>query len=153
MTARYLACFSLVDRVGPVHSGHGHVGGDLHHIQGVDGAELLLLGEGGAGHAGELAVETEEVLEGDGGQGFALAGDVDALLGLDGLVQALVVAAAVHEPAGELVDDDDLPVLHHIVDVLFHDAPGLHGLVDVVGDGGVFHVGQVFQAGRIPPPF
>ncbi len=35
-------------------------------------------------------------------------------LGLDGLVQALVVAAAVHQAAGELIHNDDLAVLHHI---------------------------------------
>ena len=37
-----------------------------------------------------------------------LVGDGDALLGLDGLMQALVVAAAEHQAAGELVHDDDL---------------------------------------------
>ena len=41
---------------------------------------------------------------------LALAGDGDALLGLDGLVQPLIVAAAQHQAAGELVHDDDLAV-------------------------------------------
>ena len=70
---------------------------------------------------------------------------VDALLGLDGLVQALVVAAAEHQAAGELVDDDDLAVLDHVVDVALHRAVRLDGLVDVVGDGGVLRVGQVLD--------
>ena len=64
------------------------------------------------------------VLEGDGGQRLGLVGDGDALLGLDGLMQALVVAAAEHQAAGELVHDDDLTVLDHIVHVPLHDAAG-----------------------------
>ena len=140
-----LALHGLVDGIVVVDPGHGTVGGDLDDIQVIDGAELLLLGHGGAGHAGELAVEPEVVLEGDGGQGLILAVDADVLLGLDGLVEAGGVAAAEHETAGELIHDDDLAVLHHVVDVPLHDAVGLDGLVDVVGDGGVLGVGEVVQ--------
>ena len=64
-----------------------------------------------------FVVQAEEVLEGNGGQGFALPFHLDALLGLDGLVEALVVAAAQHQAAGEFVDDDDFAVLDHVVDV------------------------------------
>ena len=44
--------------------GQGAVGGDLDDVQLVDGTELLLLGQGRTGHAGELGVEAEVVLEG-----------------------------------------------------------------------------------------
>ena len=138
-----LARLGLVHHVRLVNAGQGPVGGDLHDVQGVDGAELLLLGHGRAGHAGELAVQAEIILEGDGGKGLGLPGHGDVLLGLDGLVQALVVPPAVHQPAGELVHDDDLAVLDHIVDVPAHHAPGLQGLVDMVGEGGVLRVGEV----------
>ncbi len=40
---------------------------------------------------------------------------------------------------------DDLPVLDDVVDVPLHDAVGLQGLVDVVGQGGVLNIRQVFQ--------
>ena len=65
---------------------------------------------------------------------------------LDGLMQTLAVAAAKHETAGELVDDDDLIVLHDIVDVALHDAVRLERLVDVVVERGVFEIGEVFEA-------
>ena len=140
-----LACLGLVHHVVVVVALVGPVGGDLHNVQLVDGAELLLLRHGGAGHAGQLVVQAEVVLEGDGGQGLVLAGHGDVLLSLDGLVQAVGVAPAEHQTAGELVHDDNLAVLHHIVDVPLHHAVGLDGLVDVVGEGSVLRVGQILH--------
>ena len=91
-----------------------------------------------AGHAGQLLVEAEVVLDGDGGQGLRLALDLDAFLGLDGLVQAVAPAAAGHQAAGVLVDDDDLVVLDDVLDVLLVEAVGLEQLgdgVDALGLG------------------
>ena len=67
------------------------------------------------------------------------------LLGLNGLVQAVAVAAAEHEAAGELVDDDDLAVFDDVVNVALHDAVRADGLIDVVHERGVFDVREVFQ--------
>ena len=75
-------------------------------VQLVDLLELGRLGLGRAGHAGQLLVHAEVVLEGDGGQRLVLALDLDAFLGLDGLVQAVGPAPAGHQAAGELVDDE-----------------------------------------------
>ena len=83
----------------------------------VDLDELLLLRLRGAGHAGELLVEAEVVLERDRRERDVLLADRDALLGLDRLVQALAPAAALHDAARELVDDLDLAVLDDVVDV------------------------------------
>ena len=141
-----LACLGFVHHVGVVNADDGAVGGNLHHVQLINGLKFLLLGQGSAGHAGELVVQAEEILEGDGCQGLALSGNGHAFLGLDGLVQTLVIPAAIHETASKLVYDDNFAVLHHIVDVPLHETPRLHGLVDVVGQGGVFGICQVFHA-------
>ena len=77
--------------------------------------ELVRLGDGRAGHAGELLVEAEVVLEGDRGERLVLGLDLDVLLGLERLVQAFRVAPALHHAAGELVDDDHLVVLDDVV--------------------------------------
>ena len=61
-------------------------------------------------------------------------------------MQTLVIPAAIHQAAGELIYNDDLTVLHHIVDVLFHQAPGLHGLVDVVIQRCVVWICQIFHS-------
>ena len=140
-----LSGLGLIDHVVVVAALVGAVGGDLDDVQVVDGPEFLLLRHGRSGHAGELVIEPEVVLEGNRRQGPVFAVDVDMLLGLDGLVEAVGVPPAKHQPAGELVHDDDFPVLHHIVDVPFHGAVGLEGLVDVVADGGVGGVGEVLH--------
>ena len=140
-----LARLGLVHHVVVVNALHGLVGGDLHDVQLVDGAELFLLGHSGTGHAGELVIEAEVVLEGDGSQGLGLVGHLHVLLGLDGLVQALVIPAAEHQAAGELVHDDDLSVLDHVVDVPLHHAVSLDGLVNVVRQGGILGVGQILN--------
>ncbi len=132
----------------------GTVGRDDDDVEVVDLRELLGLGVGGAGHAGELLVLAEVVLEGDGRQRLVLALDLHlgmravVLLGLDRLVQPVAPAAAGHQAAGELVDDDDLAVLDHVVDVALEDHVGAKRLVDVMLEVRVLEVVEV-AAGKV----
>ena len=140
-----LAVLGLVDDVVVVDTDHRLVGRDFDRVQVVDLGELVCFGHGGTGHTGQLLVQTEVVLEGDGGKGLALALDVDVFLRLDGLVETFVVATAVHDTTGELIDDEDFAVTDDVVDVLVHDAVGTDGLVDVVEQLGVLGIGQVLD--------
>ena len=79
--------------------------------------ELAGLGLGRTGHAGELLVHAEVVLEGDRGEGLVLLLDLHPFLRLDRLVEALRPAPPGKDAAGELVDDQDLAVLDDVVDV------------------------------------
>ncbi|RIH77558.1 hypothetical protein Mterra_03757 [Calidithermus terrae] len=148
-----LAPLGAVDHVGAVLADDLSVGRDGAHVHPVDLLELLLLGLGGAGHARDLLVEAEEVLVGDGGEGLVLALDLDALFGLDGLVQALAVAAPGHQAAGELVNDDHLAVLHDVVavdvvEVLGPERLGEHvGLLHVLGVEQALHAQQLLGLG------
>ncbi len=94
----------------------------------------------------ELLVEAEVVLEGDGGKGLVFLADVDAFLGFDGLMETVGPAAAGHEAAGELVDDDDFAVLDDVLDVALVEGVGLDGGLDVVLEVPVFGVGDVADA-------
>ncbi|GIX27593.1 MAG: hypothetical protein KatS3mg123_1474 [Burkholderiales bacterium] len=75
---------------------HRLVGGNHHHLQAVDLLELVGLGVRRAGHAGELAVQAEVVLEGDRGERLVLLLDRHPFLRLHRLVQALRPAPAGH---------------------------------------------------------
>ena len=131
--ALYFSRRRLVDRgrAGPSRR-IGRLVGMTDDLEPVDLVELRLLRLGGAGHAGELLVHAEVVLDGDGGEGLRLALDLHPFLGLDRLVQPVRPAAARHDAAGELVDDQDLAVLHHVVDVLLVQGVRLQQLVDDV---------------------
>ena len=108
--------------------------------------QLGRLGLGGAGHARELVVEPEVVLQRDGGQRLVLGLDLDVLLGLDGLVHALVVAAAEQHAAGELVDDQHLAVADDVVLVALEQLLGLDGVVEVADQRRVGGLVEVVDA-------
>jgi hypothetical protein len=103
-----------------------------HGLQTVDLLELVGFGVGGAGHAGQLAVQAEVVLEGDGGERLVLGLDLHAFLGFHGLVQAVAPAPARHQAAGEFVDDDHLTLLHHVMLVTVIQVPCTQRGVQVV---------------------
>src|SRR5699024_8413288 len=138
-----LGVLVLVDDVLDVLTDHRLVGGDGYHTDVVGLVELRRLGLGRTGHPGELLVETEVVLERDLGQGLVLVLDLDAFLGLDGLVHTLVVAASRQDTAGELVDDEDLTVLDDVFLVLAVELFGLQGVVEETDERGVHRLVEV----------
>ena len=138
----------LEDQVVLVLTRDGDVRRDRDDLEPVDLDELLLLGLRGAGHAGELVVESEVVLERDRGERLVLVLDLDALLRLDRLVEALRPAAPLHDPAGELVDDLDLAVLDDVVDVALEQRLGLERLLEVVDELDVLRRVEVLDLER-----
>ena len=93
-----------------------------------------------AGHAGELLVHAEIVLERDRGQRLVFRLDRLMLLGLERLVQPFRIAPARHHAAGELVDDHHLAVADDVVLVALEQLMGAQRLIDVVDDGDVLDV-------------
>ena len=140
----------LVDLVEPVLADHRHVGRDHHHLEVVDLLELVGLGVGGAGHAGELLEQAEVVLERDRGERLVLALDLDPLLRLERLVHAVRPAAAGHQPAGELVDDDHLVVLDDVVAVAEEEVVRAQRLMEVVVEVDVRRLVQARPLGQHP---
>ena len=141
-----LAVLGLVDLIVAVGADHRAVRRDLHDAELVDLHELGRLGEGGAGHARELVVEAEVVLQRDGRERLVLLLDAHALLGLDGLVQALRPAPALEDAPGELVDDAHLAVDHRVVDVALVERLGLQRLLEVVDHVAVLGAVEVVDA-------
>ena len=141
-----LAVLGLEDLVVLVLADHRAVGRDLDDRQLVDLHELGGLGEGRAGHARELVVHAEVVLQRDRREGLVLLLDAHALLRLDRLVEALRPAAAVEDAAGELVDDLDLAVDDGVVDVALVERLGAQGLDQVVDERAVLGAVEVVDA-------
>ena len=136
----------LEDHVGVILADHRLVRGDDDDREIVDLLQFLFLGLGRAGHAGQLLVHAEEVLEGDGRERLALPLHLHTLVGLDRLMQAVGVTATEHQPAGELVDDNHLAVLDDVVHVLLVAGVGPDGLLDVVHQVDVLGIGEVTDA-------
>ena len=132
-----------VDRVGLFDAPQRLVGRNDDDVELVDLRELFRFGFRRAGHARQLLVLAEVVLEGDGRERLVLALDLHLFLGLDRLVQAIAPAASRHQAARELVDDDDLAVLDHVVDVELEDRVRAQRLLDMVLDVRVLHVVEV----------
>ena len=118
------------------------MGRDHHDLETVDRLELVGLGIRGTGHAGELLVHAEQVLERDRGEGLVLALDRHAFLGFDGLVQAIGPASPRERAAGEFVDDDDLAVAHDVVHITLVDRVGAQCRIEVMDDRDVLGVVQ-----------
>ena len=143
-----LGSFGLVNDIREIGPHHRAMGRNHDDIQCVDLAELLLLGLGSTGHAGQFFVHAEIVLEGDRGQRLALTLDFYAFLGLDRLMQTVGIAPAKHQPAGELVNDDDFAVFHHIVLVAVHQRMRPQSLIEMMRQFHVFVFVKVFYVQR-----
>src|SRR2546426_885857 len=105
----------LVDEVVLVHAAHRPVGGDHHDFELVDLVEFGLFGLGGARHARQLFVPPGVGLDGDGRGMLAFLAHRPTLLRLHRLVQSVRPAPAGHQPAGELVHDENLAVPDHVI--------------------------------------
>jgi len=132
-----------IDLVILVLAGDGNVGRDLDDLELVDLKELVGLGRRRAGHAGELLVQAEIVLEGDRGQRRVLGLDGDVLLGFQRLVQALRIAPARHHAAGELVDDHHFVVADDVVLVAGEQRMRAQRLIDVMDQRDVMGVIEI----------
>ena len=141
-----LRVLALVDEVGLVAADHRLVRRDRHDAELVGLVQLVGLGLGRAGHPGQLLVEPEVVLQRDRGQRLVLLLDLHALLGLDGLVHALVVAPALQHAAGELVDDHHVAVVDDVVAVALEQLLGLQRVVQVADERGVRGLVEVVDA-------
>ena len=125
-----LLALGAVDLVVAVDAVHRLVCRDRDDVELVDRLEFARLGLGGTGHAGELLVESEVVLDRDRRESLGLLLDLDALLRLDRLVETVGPASPREDAARELVDDVDVVVLNDVVDVAFVEAVGAEKLVD-----------------------
>src|SRR5215831_13109256 len=139
-----------VDLVVLIRAVNRPVGGNLEDVELIDVEELVGLRHSRAGHSRKLLVKAEVVLEGDGGERLVLGLDLDVLLGLKRLVQALRIAPALHHATCELVDDDDLAALHDVVAVAHEKPVRFERLIGVMHNRHAFDVVERVALEQIP---
>ena len=110
-----LCCFRLVDEVGIVHSNHGAVGWNWHHLKAIRIHQFGCFGLSRSGHTTEFVVHAEIVLQRNRCKSLILFFDLDALFGLYRLVNALAPSATFKNSSGELVDDLYFTILNDVV--------------------------------------
>ena len=131
-----------VDDVGRVLADHRLIGRDHDHVEPVNRTEFFGLGLGSTGHAAELLVHTKVVLQRDGRQRLIFAFDLDALFGLNSLMQAVRPTTPVHQAARKVVNDDDLAVLDDVMMVELIQRVSLESLFDAMEQ---VHIRRVIQ--------
>ena len=122
------------------------VGRNHHDFQLVNLVELGGFRFRRTGHAGQLLVHAEVILEGHGGERLIFALDLHAFLGFHRLVQSIGPAASRHQAAGELIDDEHLAVLHHVFHIATIERMRLDRGIDVVFQVPVLRIGDVADA-------
>ena len=114
------------------------MGRDRQDFQAINPEELFRLSQGRSGHAGQLLIHAEVVLDGDRGIGDVLRLDLDALFGLHGLVQAVRPAPAGHQPPGEFINDHNFAALNDVVFIAMKEILGAQGLLQKSQQSGLF---------------
>ena len=110
------------------------------HLETIDLGKFAGLCHRRSGHAGQLLVEAEIVLESHRGHGLVLGLDLQALARLDGLVETFRETAPFHRAAGEFVDDHHLAVLDHVMAVTLEKLVRLQRLVHMVKQADILDV-------------
>ena len=104
---------------------------------------------GGTRHTGELLIQAEKVLVGDGSEGMVLALYRDTLFCLNCLMQALTVTASRHLTTGKLIDDDHLTVFDDVIFVALENDLGLNGVLHVARQFDVVLIIDIFDTGQL----
>ena len=140
--------FGGEDQVFVVGADHRAVRRDRRHVEVVDFLEFFRFGQRRTGHARELVVHAEEVLEGDGRQRQVFAPNLHAFLRFNRLMQTFREAPTVHQASGELIDDDDFAFLNDVVFVEMIERVGAQRVVEVGDHLGVVGVIKLVDAQR-----
>ena len=122
----------LVDEVVLVDPADGPICRNYGHVELVDLVELGFFRLRRARHARELLVHAEVVLDRDRGESLGLFTDGHTFLRFHRLVQPIRPAPARHQASREFVHDEDLALLHDVLDVFFVQRVRLQQLVDDV---------------------
>ncbi len=123
---------SLEDEIIKVFSRRGPVRRDDDHIEPIDGEKFFLARERGTGHARDLLVHAEIILERDRGIGACLFFYQYAFFCFNRLVQTFAPTATGLHTAREFVNNHNLTILHDVLFILVEECRGAHRGLEVM---------------------
>ena len=114
----------LIDFIDQVLPYHRFIRGNNHDFQFINLIELFCLGNGCAGHTGQLAVHAEIILESNRRIGPRLFFNLNArsarhFFRFNRLMQTIGIPAAVHHPAGKFINNHNFSVVDDVFLVFF----------------------------------
>ena len=104
---------------------------------------------GGTRHTGELLIQAEKILVGDGSEGMVLALYLNVLFRLDSLVETLAITTPGHLATCELIYDDHFAIFHDVIFVALKDDLGLNGVLHVARQFDVVLIIDIFDTGQL----
>ena len=135
---------TFIDDIGKIFSDHRHICRHHNDFQFIDIMEFGRFRIGRSRHSCKFIIHAKKVLKRHRGEGLVFLRHTNALLCLHGLVQPVTPTTARHHASGELVHNDHLIVLDHILDVLFKQPVGLDKLLGGVEEFRGLHI-ALFQ--------
>ena len=107
----------FVDGIGKIVPDHLLICWDHHHIQIVNLFKFSSFSISGTRHARQFVVHSKIILECHRRQCLVFIFNPYSLFGFQGLVQPLAIPTPRHQPAGELVDDNNFAIFDDIIDI------------------------------------
>ena len=136
------------DLVLQILSNHGPMGRNNNRFKAVDLLKLKSFGVCCTCHAAKLGVHAEIVLKGNGSKRLVLGLNGHTLFGLDSLMQSIGPAPACHESAGELIDNNHLAALDHVLLIFEVEGMGPKGGHEVMQQANVRGVVKAGTLGK-----
>ncbi len=122
----------------------GKIGRNFQNFETVNIAELFRFRCSRTGHAGELGIHAEIVLESDRSQCLVFRLDRNLFLRFQCLMETFRITAARHHATSKLVNDDDFVIADDIVFVALEQFMRPQRVVQVMDDRDILDVVQAF---------
>ena len=132
--------------VGVIEPYHRLIGRHFNNIKTVYRPEFLLFRQSRTGHARELFVHTEKVLEGYCSESAVFLLHFDVFLCLDSLMQTVRIPTSRHKASREGIDDNNSAVVDNIVLVKVHDTVGADSIVYIMCKLGILGFREVLDS-------
>ena len=140
-----LFLFTLINNICIVSPYHRLIGRNHHNIQIVNLIKLCCLCICCSCHACQFIIKPEIVLEGDCGKSLVLICNLNILLCLNRLMQAVAPSPSRHKPSCKFINNKNLAVFNNIINILLKKRMSfqcLNNMMDNLYIGDIIHIAK-----------